>query len=150
MPNILQSLKVVSASRPRHLSAEAKRRNKLAATIDQQIQVAQAKDRGEQFSINVTRRMRNPVTGETTDVKRQRKIKEFWWIGDNGKLMLELRYGVRTIEFAKGKSAIEVGSIDQLVPTLELLKSAATSGEFDEQLSVVASRLERQLKAKRV
>lgn len=149
MGTVLQSLRVVAASRPKHLSPAAKRRSKLTERIDQQIQVAQAKDRGEQFTINVSRRKRNQLTGEMVDVSRQRQVKECWWVTDDGKLMLELRYGVRSIEFAKGKSAIEVSGWEQLIPTLEILKTAATSGEFDDQLSAVASRLERQLKAKR-
>jgi hypothetical protein len=149
MQSILQSLKVVTANRPKHLSPVAKRRIKLAARIDEQIHAANASSRGEQFMINVTRRKRNAVTGEMQDSMRQRRVKENWWITDDGKLVLELRYGVRAIEFAKGKSAIEVGTFDNLIPTLEILKTATTAGEFDDQLSAVASRLERQLKGKR-
>jgi hypothetical protein len=149
MPNILQSLKVVAATRPTHLSPVAKRRNVLAARIDQQILVAQAFSRGEQFIATITRRNRNAVTGEMMESVRQRRVKECWWVTDDGKLVLQLRYGLRSIEFSKGKSAIEVGAMDKLIPTLEVLKTATLSGELDEQLSVTAGRLERQLKTKR-
>jgi hypothetical protein len=149
MPSILQSLKAVTANRPRHLSPVAVRRNKLIARIDQQIKVAHSKSRGEQHVVTSNYRKRNKLTGEMIDTVHQRTIKECWWVNDDGKLLIELRYGVRTIEFAKGRSAIEVGSWDQLIPTFELLKKATDAGEFDEQLSAVASRLERQLKAKR-
>lgn len=149
MPSILQSLKVVAATRPTHISPVLKRRNKLATQIDQQIRAAEAAGRGEQYAIQVIRWQRNKATGEAVRIARSRSVKEAWWISDEGKVLLSLRYGVRTIEFAKGKSAIEVGNLDQLIPTLEVLKAAIQSGEFDEQLSAVAGRLGRQLKSRR-
>jgi hypothetical protein len=149
MGNVLQSLKIVSATRPTHLSPAAKRRNNLAARIDQQILAAQACNRGEQFFATVTRRKRDAVTGEIQESVRQRRVKECWWITDDGKLVMQLRYGLRTIEFAKGKSAIEVGTMDKLIPTLEMLKTATLSGELDELMPVTAGRLERQVKTKR-
>jgi hypothetical protein len=138
MPNLLQSLKVVAAVRPQHVSPVVTRRNRLVARIDQQIQVAQAFSRGEQFIANVTRRKRDAATGEVMESVRQRRVKECWWVTDDGKLMLYLRYGLRTIEFAKGKSAIEVGTMEKLIPTLELLKSATLAGELDDLLWVAS------------
>ncbi len=149
MQSILQTLKVVAAVRPQHVSPIVKRRNTLFARIDQQIQVAQAFGRGEQYIVNVTRRKRDAVTGAIIESVRQRKVKETWWVSNEGKVMLYLRYGLRTIEFAKGKSAIEVGTMDKLVPTLELLKNATLSGELDDQLTATAGRSDRNSKSKR-
>ncbi len=63
--------------------------------------------------------------------------------------MLELRYGTKVIEFAKGKTSIIVGNWSDLIPTLELLKQAVQVGEFDDQLSATASQLAKQLIAKK-
>ena len=145
MASILQSLKVVSATRPKHQSPVLQRRNKLLARIQEQIQAVTAKGNGEAFSVSTVRRKRDQVSGEMVDVIRQRKVKDGWWLAD-GKVMIELRYGVKSIEFAKGKTAIEVGDIKQLVPTLELLKTATANGEFDNQLESVTSRLGQQLR----
>jgi hypothetical protein len=147
MGSVLQSLKVVSATRPKRQSPILQRRGKLLARIQDQIHAAQASANGEEFRVTIVRRKRD-ASGEMVDVSRQRKVKECWWDADDGKVMVELRYGVRCMEFAKGKAAIEVGDVKDLVPTLELLKTAASNGEFDQQLAVNASRLERQLKKK--
>src|SRR5436190_2111621 len=47
---------------------------------------------------------------------------------------LAVKYGANVLELAKGKSAIEVGSMAELVPTLETLKAAVDAGELDAQI----------------
>ncbi len=54
---------------------------------------------------------------------------------------MNVRYGARTIELAKGKSTVEIVNMDQLVPTLELIKRAVEEGELDAQIEVAAIKL---------
>jgi hypothetical protein len=49
-----------------------------------------------------------------------------------------VRYGAGTLALVKGKNAIEVASAAQLVPTLELLKTAGDGGEMDAALKRLA------------
>ena len=51
---------------------------------------------------------------------------------------LAIRYGARVLELARGKFAVEIASPAQLIPTLELIKTAIDAGELDEQLAVTA------------
>lgn len=51
---------------------------------------------------------------------------------------MSLRYGAKVIELAKGRNAIEVGSLDKLVPTLEAVKKAVLGGELDSQIAATA------------
>ncbi len=60
---------------------------------------------------------------------------------DNGKLAINLRYGARMLELAKGKFAIEVASEKELVPTLEALKSIAAAGELDAAIETASVKL---------
>jgi hypothetical protein len=76
------------------------------------------------------------VTGEYTEAMVSRKPRAWYWTADDGKIYLNLRYGTRVLELAKGKSAIEVGERKQLVPTIEALKQAVAAGEVDTQLTV--------------
>ena len=46
--------------------------------------------------------------------------------------------GRKVLELARGKVAVEVGGEKDLVPTLELIKTAIDAGELDEQLAVTA------------
>lgn len=68
-------------------------------------------------------------------------MKAWWFVADNGKLVLSVRYGTKVLELAKGKWAVEVGSEKDLVPTLELLKGAVLAGELDTQIEAAADKL---------
>ncbi len=46
-------------------------------------------------------------------------------------MYIGLKYGTKTIEIAKGKSAIEIGDAEQLVPMIEALERAVAGGELD-------------------
>ncbi len=58
-------------------------------------------------------------------------LRAWFWTADDGKVYINLRYGTRIIEIAKGKSAIEVGERRQLVAVIEALKQAVAAGELD-------------------
>jgi hypothetical protein len=45
------------------------------------------------------------------------------------------------LELAKGKVAVEVSNEKDLVPTLELIKTAVLSGELDTQIEAAALKL---------
>jgi hypothetical protein len=147
--SILQSLKTVSASRPNHQPALLARRHKLIERIHQQILAAEAKQRGQHAIQTVRRRIKNSETGAVIEQEIERRIQEHFWCDHEGHVFLELRYGARRLEFAKGKTAIDVGGWNDLIPTLEKLKQATGLGELDEQLTSVAGRLQQQLAAKK-
>jgi hypothetical protein len=46
-----------------------------------------------------------------------------------------VRYGSKTIEFEKGKTAIVVPGMNQLGPTIETVIAAVRAGELDELLA---------------
>ena len=45
------------------------------------------------------------------------------------------------LELARGKVAVEVGGEKDLVPTLELIKTAVLNGELDTQIEAAANKL---------
>jgi hypothetical protein len=47
-------------------------------------------------------------------------------------------FGAWVLELARGKFAVEIASPAQLIPTLELIKTAIDAGELDEQLALTA------------
>lgn len=149
MGEILQSLKAVVMARPITVSPVVIRRNNLIKTIHEQIEAAKAKAAGNRYSINQVRRLKNKETGETIEQSRERVVREAWWVGNDGKVYLQVRYAWKPIEIAKGKSTIEVGDMSNLLPVLEKLRKAAEAGEFDAQLNEASSRLAQQLKERR-
>ena len=149
MGEILQSLKVVCLQRPRNLSPVVIRRNRLIEAIFNQIEAAKAREAGKRHAIKRTQVVRNKETGARVEVTRETSDREGWWTGSDGKLYFELRYGYKPLEFSKGKSAVEVGNVQNLVSVLEKLKLAAEAGEFDAQMEGAASRLSEQLKVRK-
>ncbi len=138
--SILQSLKVTAAKKSLGNNPQAFRRMKLARKLWEQIQLARAQAEGTQFTLTRFR----TVTGEDglrRSVEVPRRVRAWWWITENNKLALNIRYGARKIEITKGKAAVEMASITELVPTLELIKQAVEAGELDAQIEAASVKL---------
>ena len=127
----LANLKLVSAKRPVQLSPVVQRRNKVAKRIYEQIELAKAKQDGKLYSPTRLRTIKDEETGLNKTVQVPKRLKEWWFTTDSGKLCVSLRYGAKVIEVAKGKTAVELASEKELVATLEILKQAVESGELD-------------------
>ena len=132
---IIASLKVTNADRPRQLPVIVQRRNKLINALHDQLELARAEAEGREYLKTRRRHAKNPVTGEYAEAVVSRKPRAWYWTDDHGKVYINLRYGTKVIEIAKGKSAIEVGEMRQLVPVIEALKQAVAAGEIDQQLT---------------
>lgn len=149
MATIIQSLKLSNAKRSVKHDPVAYRRDRLLNIISTQMDAAQAHLQGDHFQPMVSRLVLNKFTGDKTRMEVPKRFRQCWWTGDDGKVYMELRYGARPLEIAKGKTTVEVGDLAKLLPTLELLRDAVLMGEFDDLLASASSRLASQLRAKR-
>ena len=68
-------------------------------------------------------------------VERQKRIKRWWYVDAVGQCYLTINYGSKKLELEKGKSAIAVGSKDNLVATLSAVIAAVEAGELDAAIS---------------
>jgi hypothetical protein len=57
-----------------------------------------------------------------------------------------VRYGAKTIHLAKDKTAVELTSKDDLVKTLELIKSAIEQGELDQEIELASGSIRARFK----
>lgn len=137
----LSTLKLSTAVKPTHMPAVQVRRNKMSRRLWEQIELARAQQSGTEFSPVKQRSYLDKETGLRRQVESIKRVKPWWFTADNGKLAMNVRYGARTIEMAKGKSTVEIVNMDQLVPTLELIKRAVEEGELDAQIEVAAIKL---------
>lgn len=137
----LATLKLSTAVKSTHMPAVQVRRNKMSRRLWEQIELARAQQSGTEFAPVKFRSYQDKETGLRKQVETTKRVKQWWFISDNGKLSMNVLYGARRIELAKGKSSIEIGGIDQLVPTLELIKHAVEAGELDAQIEVAANKL---------
>jgi hypothetical protein len=136
----LATLKLSAAKKSQSTNPASLRRNKLSKKIWEQIELAKAQASGSTFTTTRFRTVTDDDGGRRS-VQVPKLVRAWWWTAENGKLALNLRYGARVIEIAKGKSAVEVGSASELVPTLELLKKAVEGGELDVQIESASIKL---------
>jgi hypothetical protein len=85
--------------------------------------------------------IKNPATGESTTVEAVKRVKEWFWTTDAGKINLSVKYGSQVLTFAKGKNAIEVANADELITVLKTLKDAVLAGELDAQIEAASGAL---------
>ncbi len=52
-----------------------------------------------------------------------------------------MRYGSRVLDIAKGKNAIEIASMNDLIAVIETVKSAVETGELDAQIEAASGSL---------
>ena len=70
-----------------------------------------------------------------------KRIRPWWFVTENGKVCVSIRYGSWTLELAKGKPSVEVASADELVVALETIKRAVEAGELDTQIEIASAGL---------
>ena len=137
----LATLKLSAAIKPTHMPAVQVRRNKLAKRLWEQAELAKAQQAGTQFTATKFRTVVENDTGLRKQVEVHKRIKQWWFTTDSGKLALSVRYGARLLELAKGKFAVELASEKELVPTLEIIKAAVLAGELDAAIDAASNKL---------
>jgi hypothetical protein len=137
---LLQSLKVTAAKKAIGNNPQAHRRMKLARKLWEQIQLAKSQVEGTNFTMTRFRSVTDPDGGRRS-VEVPRRVRAWWWTTDTNKIALNIRYGARKLEISKGKSAVEIATVADLLPTLELIKQAVEAGELDAQIEAAALKL---------
>lgn len=132
--SILSSLKLTNSPVKTSTDPIIVRREKLLTRLQEQRELALCFVDGKPYIAPDKQRIKtNRETGEKTTVVVKKRVKA-WFSGSDGNMLLEVRYGNVPIEFAQGKSAIEVGKVQQLLPTIDTVIEAVKAGEIDELL----------------
>ena len=75
------------------------------------------------------------------------RVRRWWWKDVSGNVVLNVCYGNRRVELKSGKTAIEVGEMGNLMPTLKLFADAVKAGELDKVLLAMKGRRRQSVKA---
>lgn len=134
----LNGLKLVSAKRPTALAPIQVRRNKLCGKLTEQIALATALRDGGTYAPKRLRTIKNKESGEVHSVEVAKRVRPWFFASDSGKVVVQLRYGSKVIDLAKGKNSVEVSNGADLITVLGTLKTACELGELDQQISVAA------------
>ena len=102
----LSNLKLIVAKKPKQLSPVAARRGKMVERIHEQLELAKAKQAGTVYAPTKQRTVKDEETGESKTVQVPKRLKEWWFVADNGKTCVSLRYGAKVISLgAKGSDS---------------------------------------------
>ena len=133
----LTQLKLTNSKRSTQLSPIEHRRLKLAGKIGEQILLARAQQAGETYTLKRYKIQRDE-DGSSRTVEVAKRVRQWWWAADGGRVCVNIRYGSKILELAKGKSTVEVASADELINTLSLVQSAVVAGELDTQIEAAS------------
>ena len=132
-------LKLVAAKRPQTAPPAVVRRAKLAGQLDEQMEPVRANAAGTTYAPVRVRSVLDKATGLRSSVEHAKRVKQWWFVADTGRVCLQVRYGTRVLELAKGKNSIDVGSTAELLGALEVVKRAVEAGELDTHIEAASA-----------
>ncbi|NDH33163.1 MAG: hypothetical protein EBX68_08985 [Betaproteobacteria bacterium] len=142
----LQQLKLISAKRQQSVDPTQFRRFKLAGRLEDQIALAQAMLERRTYTKERVRSVRD-ASGVRTSVQVHTRVKPWWWVMENGKLALSIRYGSRVIALSPKSNAIECASLNDVVQALATVKAVVEAGELDAAITAVSEKVRAGFKA---
>jgi len=139
--NTLSNLKLVVSKRNHTASPVVHRRNKLVAKLHEQLEMCEAKKAGTTYAPKRFKTYTNKQTGEKMTVETVKRVKEWFWINDSGKINLAIKYGSKTLTLNKKTKAncIELSNGEELISTLKALKADVLDGALDEAIAEVSA-----------
>jgi hypothetical protein len=135
----LSSFKLVSAKRPQQMPAVQVRRNKLITKLHHQQKLAEAFANSSTYAPIRVRSIRDKYTQEVKQVEVPVHVRQWWFVTESGAVVLQVKYGAKVMEIAKGKNSIEITDANHLIKTLEMLREAVKNGELDTQIETAAN-----------
>jgi len=114
---IEQALALVPVSKPKSMNPVVQRRTRLLKSIRRQQALVEAYRAGE---------------------KTQRT---WFWMNEDGKIYLQIKYGKLAIELGKGKFAIQCNSLEDVSSNLAIVETLVGKGEFDEILTSMSTEI---------
>jgi len=131
MATQLSSLKITNVVRQITANTNEFRKTKLLKKLDEQISLATALKNGELFTVKRLKNVKD-ADGNSTQIEVAKRVSPWFWTDNSvGKTFVQIKYGTRILEIQKNKNAIECSSQDDLLKTLNIVKTAVASGELD-------------------
>lgn len=141
MSKLLTALKLSNAVKPNLQSVAALRRNKLASKVEEQILLAEAQRDGRLLSLTKSRTFKDKATGAIQRLEVPKRVNKWWFNTDEGVIAINIRYGSKVLELAKGKTAVEVADTEELLNALNTIKAAVVAGELDGQIDAASAQI---------
>jgi hypothetical protein len=137
--SVLNTLKFVSAKRPQSAPPIVQRRTKLSNQLHEQIELARCLAEGKTYAPIRLRSVKDKHTGERKLVEAVKRVKQWWFVADSGRVCLQVRYGTRVLMLDKNKNSIDVGTVADLLSVLATVKKCVEAGELDAQIDAASA-----------
>lgn len=105
-------------------------RNRMVSHLTEQLEMATALSEGRPYKATRTVREKGE-DGATVTVEREKRLRPWYWHDLSGRWFIELRVANTVLALGKDQNAIEVGTKDKLVPTIQTVIEAVEAGELD-------------------
>lgn len=136
MTKLLNQLTITAKPAKNKLTTIEKRRQKLLLKIDEQQEMAKCLLDGVEFTAYKYKNITDPETGIKNKIKVPKRIRP-WFYQIKDSYFLEIKYGCKSLELAKGKTAITVGEKEKLPTVLAIVSESVKAGELDSQLNAI-------------
>ncbi len=135
----LTSLKLVAAKKPAQKDPVQHRRAKLSMKVLEQLALCKALNAGEVYAPTRIKTVTN-AEGERVQVNQPKRVKQ-WWFVEGNKVLLQVRYGAKTLMLNGKSNAVECANADALIGALETVNTAVLAGELDAQIEAVSTQI---------
>ena len=142
----LSHLKLVAVKKPRNMPAIVIRRNKLSSKLWEQIQLAKSQLDGKPFVVMKYKTIKDRETGLRKQVEVPKRIKPWWFVSEEGKVCISVRYGSKIISLKPGMPSIQVNDSQELIETLEIIRAEVEKGSFDQAIESASGALKANFK----
>ena len=114
---IEQALSIVPVTKPKAMNPVIQRRHRLLKSIRRQQALVEAYKAGD------------------------KTYRTWFWMSEDGKVYLQIKYGKLALELGKGKFAIQCKSLDDVLSNLTIVETLVNKGEFDPMLTVISKEI---------
>ncbi len=136
--SVIDKLTVIQNNKLANATHKGRLRARLVEGLQEQIAAAEAMIKGEPYRRYRDRLIANPETGEKELKSMPVCFRPWYWKDERGQFFVGLRYSNRWLELKPGKSAVEVGAVEELPKVLAKLLEAVNAGELDAVLTKAA------------
>ncbi len=141
----IDKLNFVTTHKPTHQPPVVQRRNKLSNKLWEQIQLAKSQLDGKPLAINKRKTVKD-IEGNLKSITVPKRIKPWWFVSEEGKVCVSVRYGSKIISLKPGMPSIQVNDSQELIETLEIIKAEVEKGSFDQAIEAASGALKANFK----
>ena len=141
----IDKLNFVTTHKPIHQPPVIQRRNKLSNKLWEQIQLAKSQLDGKPLTIHKRKTVKD-TEGNLKSITVLKRIKPWWFVSEEGKVCVSVRYGSKIISLKPGMPSIQVNGSEELIEALEIIKAEVEKGSFDQVIESASGALKANFK----